>query len=105
MLYRIFAQYDADQAREQAVWAQLRGLEWWRGPLGPQARLTFAQALQQAKYLSWDLHYAGTYALRDRGEMGLPVTATPAQLHAICLPITASRADALKRVKDPFGEP
>jgi hypothetical protein len=105
MLYRIFSQYDADQAREQAVWAQLRALEWWQGPLGPQARLTFAQALQQARYLSWDLHYAGTYALRDQVEMGLPATPAGSQLHAICLPITESRAEALKQVEDPFGEP
>jgi len=104
-LYRVFTQFDTDTAREQAVWAQLRSLEWWQGPLGPQARLTFAEALQQARYLSWDLHYAGTYALHDGVRMGLPDKSQPPQLHAICLPITASRADALKRLKDPFGEP
>jgi type II secretory pathway pseudopilin PulG len=104
-LYRIFNEYDTKQVREQEVWAQLRTLEWWQGPLGPQARLTFAQALQQAKYLSWDLHYAGTYAIRDEAEMGLAGKAVPPQLHPICLPITASRTDALKRVSDPFGEP
>lgn len=105
MLYRVFSQYDADQAREQEVWSQLRALEWWRGPLGPQARLDFAQALQQAKYISWDLHYAGTYALSDAAEMGLPNRTVAPSLHSICLPITAARTDALKRLKDRFGEP
>lgn len=105
MLYRIFNQYDVDQAREQAVWAQLRSLEWWKGPLGPQARLDFAQALQQAKYISWDLHYAGTYALANAAEMRLPKQEGAASVHAICLPITEPHADALRKVKDPFGEP
>jgi hypothetical protein len=105
VLYRVFSEFDADQGREQAVWSELRALEWWRGPLGPQARLSFTQALQQAKYLSWDLHYGGTYALRLAGEMGLSEKPIPSELHAICLPITDSRADALKRLKDPFGEP
>ena len=105
MLYRVFSQYDTEQAREQAVWSKLRALEWWHGPLGPQARLEFAQALQQAKYVSWDLDYAGSYALSDAVEMDLSNRSVPPSLHAICLPITEPRADAVKRLKDPFGEP
>jgi hypothetical protein len=105
ILYRIFTQYDTDQAREQELWSHLRALEWWRGPLGPQARLEFTQALQQAKYISWDLHYAGTNALALADAMGLPNRAPPPAVHAICIPITATRADALKRLRDRFGEP
>jgi len=105
VLYRIFTQYDADQAREQEVWSQLRALEWWQGPLGPEARLDFAKALQQAKYISWDLHYAGTYALRSAVEMRLPDRPAPPAAHSICLSITEHRSDAVKRLKDPFGEP
>jgi hypothetical protein len=105
VLYRVFSQYDADQAREQAVWSELRALEWWRGDLGPQARLSFTQALQQAKYLSWELHYAGTTALRLADQMRLSDKPVPPELHAICVPITDTRAVALKRLKDPFGEP
>ena len=105
ILYRVFSEFDADQAREQAVWSELRALEWWQGPLGPQARLSFTQALQQAKYLSWDLHYGGMYGLRLAREMGLPDRSVAPELHAICVPITESRADALARLKDPFGEP
>jgi hypothetical protein len=104
-IYRVFTQYDTDQAREQVVWAQLRALEWWQGPLGPQARLEFAQALQQAKYLSWDLHYAGTYALMDAAEMHLPKRQRERSVHSICLPINEQAADALRKLKDPFGEP
>lgn len=104
-LYRIFSQYDADQVREQEVWSELRTLEWWHGPLGPQARLAFARALQQAKYIAWDLHFAGTYAVHEAAEMHLPYRPAPPGLHSICLPITETRADALKQLRDPFGEP
>jgi hypothetical protein len=105
MLYRIFTQYDTDQVREQAVWSQLRALEWWQGPLGPQARLSFAQALQQARYLSWDLRYAGSYAVRFATQMRLSEKPLPPETYAICLPITETRPDALQRIKGPFGEP
>ncbi|HZC38453.1 MAG TPA: hypothetical protein VE221_07240 [Sphingomicrobium sp.] len=105
VLYAIFSRFDEQQAREQLVWSQLRALEWWHGPLGPQGRLVFAQALQDAKYLAWDLHYAGTFALQGGEQMHLPRSSAPPELQSICLPITATRADALKRLKDPFGEP
>jgi hypothetical protein len=104
-LYRVFSEYDSDQAREQTVWSELRALEWWHGPLGPQARLAFAQALQQAKYLSWDLHYGGTYAVKLGRQMGLADKPVAPALHTICLPMMEPRSAALKRLNDPFGEP
>ena len=70
-LYQIFARYNDYQPREQEVWANLRALENWRGPLGAEARLAFARDLQQAKYLAWDLNYAGTYALKSGAALGL----------------------------------
>jgi hypothetical protein len=87
------------------VWANLRALETWHGPLGAQARLSFAKDLQQAKYLAWDLNYAGTYALKSAAALGLlhrPVAERPAQ---ICLPITTLRIDALRKLAAPLGEP
>jgi len=105
VLYAIFNRFDEQQAREQIVWSQLRTLEWWRGPLGPQERLSFANALQEAKYLAWDLNYAGTFAVRTGALMHLSSNPPPSQLHSICLPITDSSAEALKRLKSPFGEP
>ncbi|HEX6893644.1 MAG TPA: hypothetical protein VF146_00125, partial [Bryobacteraceae bacterium] len=74
-------------------------------PLGPQARLSFAQALQQARYLSWDLRYAGSYAVRFATQMRLSEKPLPPETYAICLPITETRPDALQRIKGPFGEP
>ncbi|MES2325851.1 MAG: hypothetical protein V4499_00780 [Pseudomonadota bacterium] len=105
ILYRVFSEYDNDQAREQTVWSELRALEWWHGPLGPQARLAYAQALQQAKYLSWDLHYGGTNALEMAHRIGLLDKPVAPALHTICLPLMEPRSDALKRLNDPFGEP
>lgn len=104
-VYQIFARYNDYQPREQEVWADLRALETWQGPLGPDARLAFAKALQQAKYLAWDLNYAGTYALRTGAEMRLLHHYAPARPDAICYPITTSRPDALRRLAGPLGEP
>lgn len=105
VLYEIFARYDEYQAREQMVWAQLRALETWQGPLGAEARLSFANALQQAKYYAWDLNYAGTFAVRNGRSMGLLDSQSNPKKAAICLPMTTKRAEALRQLKTGFGEP
>jgi hypothetical protein len=104
-LYQIFNRYNDYQPREQEVWADLRALETWRGPIGPEARVAFAKSLQQAKYLAWDLNYAGTYALKTGAEMGLLSKSAPGDQDPICLPITTPRADALRQLNAPLGEP
>lgn len=104
-VYQIFERYNDYESREQQVWADLRALESWEGPLGPDARLAFAKALQQAKYLAWDLNYAGTYALRTGTAMGLLHRSAAGPTAAICYPITTTRADALRQLAAPLGEP
>jgi hypothetical protein len=104
-LYQIFTRYNDYEAREQEVWADLRALETWQGPLGAQARLSFAKDLQQAKYLAWDLNYAGTYALKTGAAMGLLHRSAAGPVPAICFAITTRRADALRRLASPLGEP
>jgi hypothetical protein len=104
-LYQIFERYNDYQPREQEVWANLRALETWRGPLGAQARLSFARDLQQAKYLAWDLNYAGTYALKSAAELGLLHRSAAEPPSAICLPVTTPRAEALRKLGPPLGEP
>jgi hypothetical protein len=104
-LYQMFARYNDYQPREQEVWANLRALETWRGPLGAQARLAFARDLQQAKYLAWDLNYAGTYALKSAAALGLLHRLAAEPPSAICLPITTPRAEALRQLAPPLGEP
>jgi hypothetical protein len=105
-LYGLFERFDEHQQREQAAWAHLRALETWTGPIGPAARIAFAEALQDARYEQWDLKYAGTIALREAAAMGL--TSPPdndTTPDAICLPLSMSRAEALSRLHAPFGEP
>lgn len=103
MIYQIFDRYNELQPREQEVWADLRALETWQGPLGAEARLAFAKSLQQAKYLAWDLSY-GTYALKTGDAMGLLSKPAP-ETFPICLPITTPREEALRRLAAPLGEP
>jgi hypothetical protein len=104
-MYAVFTRFDDYQAREQSAWSVLRALETWQGPLGPEARLAFVQALQQAKYLQWDLNYAGSFAVLNGRAMGLADTALAPKRFGICLPITTPRTDALKQQKSRFGEP
>jgi hypothetical protein len=105
-LYGLFMRLDEHQQREQAAWAHLRALETWNGPLGPAARIAFAQALQDARYEEWDLKYAGGFALKAAASMGLKAPADGDDAtSAICMPMTTPRADALAKLKAPFGEP
>ncbi|HWE45384.1 MAG TPA: hypothetical protein VG407_05090 [Caulobacteraceae bacterium] len=110
--YAVAADFSASEDREQAAWAQLRALETWRGPLGDAGRVHFATALQQARYELWDTHVDMIIALQMADRLGVKdtrarmfgVTRTP---HAICLPITTTREDALRLLsgENDFGQP
>ena len=104
-LYEIFARFSDYEAREQQVWSDLRALETWRGPLGPEARLSFAKDLQQARYLAWDLKVGATIA--DRHAAGaLPVHGgADKSAMRICLSITTLRTEALRQLQSSYGEP
>jgi len=104
-IYDIFGRFNDYQAREQQVWADLRALETWQGPLGPEARLSFAKDLQQARYLAWDLNFAGQKTLQNLAATGLAVPPSEPGVSSICLPIHTPRSDALRRINGPFGEP
>ncbi len=107
-LYGLFVRYNAHEDREQAAWAHLRALENWKGPIGPAARISFAEALQEARYEAWDLHFAGTMAERMAQTLSIkPATgdASDTAPASICLPMTLTRAQAMQKLKEPFGEP
>lgn len=104
-LYGLFARFDEHQQREQAAWSHLRALETWTGPLGPAARIAFAEALQDARYEQWDLKYAGAVALQRGAAMGFKPREDPSPSDSICLPLATPRQEVLARMKTPFGEP
>jgi hypothetical protein len=104
-LYEIFSRFNAYQAREQEVWANLRALETWQGPLGPDARLSFVKDLQQARYLAWDLNFAGRRATENLGATGIVLARPNPGTPSICLPIDTPRAEALRRFDPAFGQP
>lgn len=104
-LYELFARFREYESREQQVWSDLRALETWQGPLGSEARLSFAKDLQQAKYLAWDLNVGGTIAQRNASN-ALPVRKrTDKSAMRICLPIFMSRTEALSELRNRYGEP
>jgi hypothetical protein len=108
-IYNRTAELALQEEREQAAWAQLRGLEDWRGPLGPAGRISFLQALQQARYSLWSTRVTLVLAL----EAGRSVGISPAALtdvnalpHSVCLPTNTPRAKAVARLTDAtFGQP
>jgi hypothetical protein len=104
-LYGLFVRYNEHETREQLVWAHLRALETWAGPLGAAARLEFAEALQEARYEAWDLKYAGGIALQRGETLGIRPRDENRTLSSICLPTTTTRAEALRRLNVPYGEP
>lgn len=106
-----FADFDflnQEQEREQTAWAHLRGLEDWRGPLGPTARFGFAQALQDARYSDYRIRAETMVLLDGMHTVGIPIPA-PSTEHtiAICIPITTPRAaaEAITRRTIRLGDP
>jgi hypothetical protein len=104
-LYALFRHYNEHEAHEQTVWAHLRSLEAWDGPLGPAARLAFAEALQEARYEAWDLRYSGEIALQRGEALGIKPRDEKRTLSSICLPTNTARSEALRRLNVPYGEP
>jgi len=106
LLYGLFERYDQHEAHEQQIWADLRALENWQGPLGAPARLAFAQSLKEARYEAWDMRFTATLALRAGADLGIePAPSTETKTVPVCLPIDLSRADALRQLNAPLGEP
>ncbi len=53
-LYGVSARLNAAEVHELEALAWLRGLEDWRGPFGPAARVHLGAALQQSRYEPWE---------------------------------------------------
>ena len=112
-VYALMRNFSRDESDEQAAWAQLRALESWQGPIGPGGRVHFSEALQKARYEFWTLPWS--IRLTREFTEALGVRARPVHSisdrykgipHAVCLPITTSRDQALKLLADnPFGQP
>lgn len=100
------------QQKEQAAWAELRGLESWSGPLGAAGHIHFLSALQQARYAHWETavvislgkQRAADLGVRDvkahsMGDYDIP--------HAVCLPIDTPRDKAIAELAkgNPYFQP
>lgn len=114
-IYAFMRSFNEGEQQEQAAWAQLRGLETWRGPLGAVGRVHFLEALQQARFQIWQTRITSEGARIAAREFGVvetaPKTMTPGYSipHAVCLPMDTSRAKALdilsKDGTPPWGQP
>jgi hypothetical protein len=114
-VYAATTAFDDAEGREQAAWAQLRGLESWSGPLGPVARVHFVSALQTARYELWETRIEAEVAFRRAKAMGVKEDIQPRTMaegyaipHAVCLPIDTPREKALQILSansPPWGQP
>lgn len=104
--YNVFEFLDREQEREQAAWAQLRGLEDWQGPLTPTARFGFAMALQQARYSAYRIRakIVSTLDKARADRITIPVRSV-SHSTSICLPITTPRTEAERIDHAPLGDP
>lgn len=106
--FAIFDFINREEEREQSAWAHLRGLEDWRGPLGPTARFGFAQALQDARYSNYRIKAETIILVDGMHALRIPLP-TPSADHtnAICIPITTPRpvAEAITRRASRLGDP
>jgi hypothetical protein len=108
-IYNRTTEFAAQEEQEQAAWAQLRGLETWRGPLGAAGKVNFLQALQRARYTLWSTRVTVMLAVEAGRSVGI-TPADPAGLnalpHSVCLPMDTPRATALATLNDAnFGQP
>ncbi|QUD88137.1 hypothetical protein [Phenylobacterium montanum] len=105
----VYARFDLanrEQEREQEAWAELRGLETWKGPLGPAARFGFAQSLQRARYASYRVRSISLSLLEIGKAEGIkPIERPLEHSNGICLPLTETRANALRTDRAPTGDP
>lgn len=113
-VYVLTKQFAEAESREQAAWAQLRGLESWSGPLGAAGRVHFVTALQTARYELWEIRILSGVAFQRAQALGLRDLTPKAQSegysipHAVCLPINTPREKALailNRDSPPWGQP
>jgi len=106
--FAIFDFINREEEREQTAWAHLRGLEDWRGPLGPTARFGFTQALQDARYSDYRIKTATTLLVDGMHDVGIPLPKPSAgHTNAICVPITTPRplAEAITSRASRLGDP
>lgn len=104
-LYASFAVIDRVQQEEQSAWAQLRGLEAMP-TLSPVDLVAMRSALQQARLYVWRIRIASTQAAERAAELGIaPVEDRRTGSRSLCLPIETPRAEALRLLGSPYGEP
>jgi hypothetical protein len=114
-LYAFMMRFNEGERAEQAAWSQLRGLESWRGPLGPVGRMHFLEALQAARYEIWQTRVTSAGARARAKELGIGDEAPKTMVggyripHGVCLPIDTPRAKAVdiltREGGPPFGHP
>jgi len=89
---------------EQKAWAEIRQLENL-SEVDPQTRSSVRSALAQARLANWNIRVDLEMPIAKAEEMGIVHNLAPKRASpSICLPLTTSRADAIRRVNGFFGD-
>ena len=104
-IYGAMTTIDSAQEQEQRAWAMLRGMEGVSVVLPPDAAV-FRAALQDAKLLSWRINLHLVQVIDIARANGVPtVPPDRAGSQSICLALSTPRAEALRLLASPFGQP
>jgi hypothetical protein len=100
---------DEEQQREQHVWARLRALEDLRSA-PPEAIQALRVSLAEARDADFRIRRSSVRAVARAAAAGIrperaDVIGGLAKVQSVCVPLATSRADALRIIQSPFGEP
>jgi len=100
---------DEEQQREQHAWARLRALEdLRRAP--PEAIQALRVSLAEARDADFRIKRSSVRAVARAAAAGIrperaEVVGGLARVQSVCVPLATSRADAMRIIQSPFGEP
>ena len=108
-VYYILRLMNDEQQREQHVWAQLRTLEGLR-KAPPESIQALRVSLAEARYADFRFKLSHVRAIATAASAGIRpgpggLFGPRAKVQSICVPLATSRADALRIIQSPYGEP
>ena len=108
-VYKSLGFLEEQQEREQQFWSQLRAMEGLR-KAPPEAIQALRRSLAEARYADARIKLSAGRALVEAKNAGVrpgpaEVPGRRSKVASVCVPLATSRADALRIIQSPFGEP
>ncbi len=108
-LFAVFGEFRAAELREQDAWTRLRILELWRLPIDPDMRRKLLDAVEAARHEDFEIRRGAHFGEGIAKTLGIEADPGYGDLkgapHAVCLPETTPRVQALSVLKDRVPAP